>query len=86
MWLRWGRVPWTITRADVGGPIETAKRQLKLGHTAELRGHMRKRKHIHEVKLTKGALPPTHSALLARIKEIKQARDKSKLKHGVHRS
>lgn len=34
---------------------------------------MRKPKHIHEAKLTKGQLPQTRSALLARIKEIKQA-------------
>jgi hypothetical protein len=46
---------------------------------------MRKRKHIDEAKLTKGALPPTRSALLARIKEIKQTHAKSKLKIGAHR-
>jgi hypothetical protein len=45
--------------------------------------HMRKPKHIHEAKLTKGALPPTRSALLARIKEIKQTHAKSKSKVGV---
>jgi hypothetical protein len=44
---------------------------------------MRKPKHIHEAKLTKGALPPTRSALLARIKEIKQTHAKSKSKVGV---
>jgi hypothetical protein len=53
--------------------------------TAELGGHVRRRKHIHEAKLTKGALPPTYSALLARIKEIKQTRAKSKSKAGVPR-
>jgi hypothetical protein len=42
-------------------------------------------KHIHEAKLTKGALPSTRSALLARIKEIKQTQAKSKSKLGVHR-
>ena len=41
--------------------------------------------HIHEAKLTKGALPPTRTALLARIKEIKQAHAKSKAKLAVHR-
>jgi hypothetical protein len=46
---------------------------------------MRKRKHIDEAELTKGALPPTRSALLARIKEIKQTHAKSKLKIGAHR-
>jgi hypothetical protein len=46
---------------------------------------MRKPKLIHEAKLTKGALPPTRSALLARIKEIKQAHVKSKAKLAVHR-
>jgi hypothetical protein len=46
---------------------------------------MRKPKHIHEAKLTKGALPPTRSALLARIKEIEQAHAKSKLKKTVQR-
>lgn len=47
---------------------------------------MHKPKHIHEAKLTKGALPPTRSALLARIKEIKQTHAKSKSKMGAHRS
>ena len=46
---------------------------------------MRKRKHIHEAKLTKGALPSTRTALLARIKEIKQSHAKSKAKPAVHR-
>jgi len=46
---------------------------------------MRKPKNIHEAKLTKGALPPTRSALLARIKEIKQTQAKSKSKIGVDR-
>jgi hypothetical protein len=44
---------------------------------------MHKPKHIHEAKLTKGALPSTRSALLARIKEIKQTHAKSKSKVGV---
>ena len=39
---------------------------------------MRKPKQIYEAKLTKGALPQTRSALLARIKAIKQAQAKSK--------
>jgi hypothetical protein len=47
--------------------------------------HVRKPKHIHEAKLTKGALPPIRSALLAQIKEIKQTHAKSKSKIGVHR-
>jgi hypothetical protein len=34
---------------------------------------VRKPKHLHEAKLTKGALPSTRSAVLARIKEIKHA-------------
>jgi AraC family transcriptional regulator of adaptative response/methylated-DNA-[protein]-cysteine methyltransferase len=34
---------------------------------------VRKPKHIHEAKLAKGQLPQTRPALLARIKEIKQA-------------
>jgi hypothetical protein len=46
---------------------------------------MRKLKHIHEAKLTKGTLPATRSALLARIKEIKQTQAKSKSKLGAHR-
>ena len=50
---------------------------------AELRGPMRKPKHLHEAKLIKGALPQTRSALLARIKEIKQAQAKSRSKSGV---
>ena len=37
---------------------------------------MRKLKHIHEAKLTKGTLPQARSALLTRIKEIKQAHAK----------
>jgi hypothetical protein len=44
-----------------------------------------KPKHIYEAKLTKGALPSTRSALLARIKEIKQTHAKSKSKLGAHR-
>ena len=43
---------------------------------------MRKQKDLYEAKLTKGALPPTRSALLTRIKEIKQMRAKSKSKIG----
>jgi hypothetical protein len=43
---------------------------------------MHKRKERHEAKLTKGALPPTRTAMLTRIKEIKQARAKSKSKNG----
>jgi hypothetical protein len=46
---------------------------------------VRKPKHIHEAKLTKGTLPATRTALLARIKEIKQAHAKSKAKLAVHR-
>jgi hypothetical protein len=45
---------------------------------------MRKPKHIHEAKLTKGVLPPTRSAMLARIKEIKQTHAKSKSKIAEH--
>jgi hypothetical protein len=45
---------------------------------------MRKPKHIHEAKLTKGQLPQTRSALLARIKEINQAHAK-KAKLAVNR-
>jgi hypothetical protein len=52
--------------------------------TAEPRGHVRKPKHIHKAKLTKGALPPTRTALLFRIKEIKQAHAKSKAKLAAH--
>jgi hypothetical protein len=46
---------------------------------------MRKLKLIHEAKLTKGELPKARSALLARIKEIKQTQAKSKAKLAVHR-
>ena len=46
---------------------------------------MRKPKPIHEAKLTKGELPQTRSALLARIKEINQAHAKSKAKLAVNR-
>jgi hypothetical protein len=47
--------------------------------------HVRKQKHSHEAKLTKGALTATRSALLVRIKEIKQTHAKSKSKIGAHR-
>jgi hypothetical protein len=47
---------------------------------------MRKLKLIHETKLTKGELPKTRSALLARIKEIKRTQAKSKAKLGAARS
>jgi hypothetical protein len=47
---------------------------------------MRKLKLIHEAKLTKGTLPQTRSALLARIKEIKQGQAKSRVKPGAARS
>jgi hypothetical protein len=50
--------------------------------SAELGGPMRKQKNLYEAKLTKGALPPTRSALLTRIKEIKQTQAKSKSKIG----
>jgi hypothetical protein len=43
---------------------------------------MRRQKARHEAKLTKGALPPTRTAMLARIKEIKQAHAKAKSKIG----
>ena len=46
---------------------------------------MRKPKHIHEAKLTKGGLPPTRSALLARIKAIEQAHAKTKSKKTAQR-
>jgi hypothetical protein len=46
---------------------------------------MRKQRDLREAKLTKGALPPTRSALLARIKEIKQTQTKSKSKSGARR-
>jgi hypothetical protein len=45
---------------------------------------VRKPKHIHEAKLTKGKLPQTRSALLVRIKEINQAHAK-KAKLAVNR-
>jgi hypothetical protein len=44
---------------------------------------MHKQRDLREAKLTKGALPSTRSALLARIKEIKQTQAKSKSKSGV---
>jgi hypothetical protein len=44
---------------------------------------VRKPKYIPEAKLTKGQLPQTRSALLARIKEIKQAHAK-KAKLAAH--
>jgi hypothetical protein len=44
---------------------------------------MRKQRDLREAKLTKGTLPPTRSALLARIKEIKQTQTKSKSKSGA---
>jgi hypothetical protein len=37
---------------------------------------VRKLKHIHEAKLTKGTLPQARSALLTRIKKIDQAHAK----------
>jgi hypothetical protein len=43
---------------------------------------MRKPNNLYEAKLTKGALPATRSALLTRIKEIKQTQAKSKSKIG----
>jgi hypothetical protein len=39
---------------------------------------MRKPKHLREAKLTKGMLPQTRLAMLARIKEIKQAQVKAR--------
>ena len=73
--------------------IRTALRSGLLKHlsgdstqgAAEPRGHVRKPKHIYEAKLTKGKLPQTRSALLARIKEIKQTPAKAKEKLAVHR-
>ena len=47
---------------------------------------MRKLKHIHEAKLTKGTLPATRTALLPRIKEIKREHAKSKEKLAIHRA
>jgi hypothetical protein len=44
---------------------------------------MHKQKVLHEAKLTKGALPSTRTAMLARIKEIKQKYAKGKSKIGV---
>jgi hypothetical protein len=44
---------------------------------------MRKQKELYEAKLTKGALPSTRTAMLARIKEIKQTHAKAKSKIGV---
>jgi hypothetical protein len=44
---------------------------------------MRKQKELHEAKLTKGALPATRTAMLARIKEIKQKHAQAKSKIGV---
>jgi hypothetical protein len=46
---------------------------------------MRKPKHVHEAKLTKGTLPSTRSALLARIKTIERMQAASRSKRGVHR-
>jgi hypothetical protein len=46
---------------------------------------VRKPRHIHEAKLTKGQLPQTRPALRGRIKEIKKARAK-KAKLAVSRS
>jgi hypothetical protein len=69
----------------VGGLVERAKRCLKPGHSRNREAHVRKPKHIHEVKLTKGELPQTRSALLARIKEIKRTHAKSKAKLAAHR-
>ena len=46
---------------------------------------MRKPKPIYQARLTKGALPQTRSALLARIKAIKQTHAKSGSKPGVPR-
>ena len=43
----------------------------------------REKRHVSEAKLTKGVLPRTRSALLARIKAIKKAHAKSKTKVGV---
>ena len=42
----------------------------------------REKRPVSEAKLTKGVLPPTRSALLARIRAIKQAHSKSKTKLG----
>jgi hypothetical protein len=44
---------------------------------------MRKQKELYEAKLTKGALPSTRTAMLARIKEIKQRHAKAKSKIGA---
>jgi hypothetical protein len=44
---------------------------------------MRRQKKRHEAKLTKGALPPTRTAMLTRIKKIKQTHAKAKSKIGV---
>jgi hypothetical protein len=44
---------------------------------------MHKQKMLHEAKLTKGALPSTRTAMLARIKEIKQKHARAKSKIGV---
>ena len=46
---------------------------------------MRKPKPVREAKLTKGALPQTRSALLARIKAIQQAHAKARSKPGMPR-
>jgi hypothetical protein len=46
---------------------------------------MRKPKHVHEAKLTKGTLPATRTALLARIKAIERTQATSRSKRGIHR-
>jgi hypothetical protein len=49
-------------------------------NAAELKVAVRKPKARHEAVLTVGTLPQTRTALLKRIKEIEQARAKSKTK------
>ncbi len=66
------------TTMYTGSSLKQLRPRLRPTAVARLRGPRAQAKHNHEAKLTKGVLPPTRSALLARIKAIKQAHAKSK--------